>query len=549
MNRQQVWVVGHKNPDTDSICAAIAYANLKNQLHDGYEYVPKRAGDISAETACVLSKFGVEAPEYIEDAGTQLKDIAYRKIPGVSHSLSMKLAWEMMRDLNIVTLPVVNSFNQLEGLIVTGDIAKSYMDVYDNAILSRAKTQYKNICETIEGTILTGNPHGCFVTGKVTIAASSLEVADSIIEKDDLVIVGDNEAIYRLAIRTLCRCIIVTNNLKVSDEILKEAEEKEIVIISTPYDTFTVARLINQSMPIKFFMTKRNIVAYELDDYVVDVKKSTAKIRHRYFPIVDEDQNYVGMFSPRNLLDVQKKKLILVDHNEKTQAVANVEDAEILEIIDHHRLGSLETIAPVYFRNQPLGCTSTIVYQMYQEQGIEISPTMAGLLCAAILSDTLMFRSPTCTIVDRVAAEALAQIAGFDTTAFALQMFEAGSDLENKTPEEILNQDFKIFHYGSQSFGVSQVMALGQMELEKVGPHIREELKRMRVEKRVDMLFVMHTDILTDTTELLFYGDGAYALVKEAFQKDIHGDCVILEGMVSRKKQLIPALMSAFERV
>ena len=553
MNKKNVWIVGHKNPDTDSICAAIAYADLKNQLEVrdfadskvSYDFIPKRAGEINAETAYVLSYFNVEAPDYISDVGTQLKDIAYRKIEGARSSISMKKAWEMMKNLKIVTLPIVNASNKLEGIIVTGDIATSYMDVYDNSILSRARTQYKNIVETLEGQVITGNEHGYFLNGKVVVATDSVNGTEEFLDRDDLVIIGDNEDAQIAAIKAGCSCLVVTNGIRVSSEVIHQAEKREVVIITTPYDSFTVARLINQSMPIKHFMTSNNIVSYELDDYVTDVKDATSKIRHRYFPILDENQTYVGMFSPRNLLNAQKKQIILVDHNEKSQAVNNVEDAEILEIIDHHRLGTLETIAPVYFRNQPLGCTSTIIYQMYQEKGVEIPPQIAGLLCAAIISDTLMFRSPTCTAIDRMAGENLAQIANVDIETFAYHMFEAGSDFEMKTDEEILNQDFKIFYSGDSSVGVSQITAMGHLELEKVGNRIRSQLVKMRGEKKVDVLFIMLTDILDESTRLLFFGDDAEGLVKHAFHKEPEGDSVLLRGVVSRKKQLIPALMRA----
>ena len=553
MSKKKVWIVGHKNPDTDSICAAIAYADLKNRLEErdfadtkvSYEFIPKRAGDINAETAYVLSYFNVEAPKYIADVGTQLKDIAYRKIEGARSHISMKKAWEMMKNLKIVTLPIVNDANKLEGIIVTGDIAESYMDVYDNYILSKARTQYKNILDTLEGQLITGNEHGHFLNGKVIVATDSVLSTEQLLERDDLLIVGDNEDMQLASIKAGCSCIVVTNGMRVTQSVIKRAEENEVVIITTPYDSYTVARLINQSMPIKYFMTRNNIVSYELDDFVTDVKNSTSKIRHRYFPILDEDQNYVGMFSPRNLLNAQKKQIILVDHNEKSQAVNNVEEAEILEIIDHHRLGTLETIAPVYFRNQPLGCTSTIIYQMYQEKGIEIPTQIAGLLCAAIISDTLMFRSPTCTAIDRMAGERLAEIADVNIETFAYHMFEAASDFESKTEEEILNQDFKIFYSGDASVGVSQVMAMGQLELERVGKRIRSQLAQMRGQKKVDVLFIMLTDILNESTELLFFGDDAEGLVKQAFHKEPEGDSVILRGVVSRKKQLIPALMRA----
>lgn len=546
MEKTSVWVVGHKHPDTDSICAAIAYANLKNQLNKDYkvEYVPKRAGTVNAETAYVLKRFGVKTPRLITDVGTQLKDIQIRETEGVSGHISMKKAWEMMKSLRVVTLPIVNSQNKLEGLIVTGDIAKSYMDVYDNNILSAAKTQYKNIAETLEGEILTGNKHAYFHRGKVVIAVGTQEVLASAVECDDLVILGDREESQMLSIASSCSCMIVTNGYEVSPEVIQAAKERDVIVISTKYDTFTAARLINQSVPIKHFMTKKDIVHFDLDDYVDEVRDVVTKIRHRDFPVLDENQNYVGMFSRRNLLNAQKKQLILVDHNEKSQAVTNVDEAEILEIIDHHRLGSLETMSPVYFRNQPLGCTATIIYQMYQEQRADITSQMAGLMCAAILSDTLMFRSPTCTPLDKAAALQLAQLAGVDPTELAQSMFEAGSNFSNKTEEEILNQDFKVFHAGGIDFGVAQISAMGRTELDKVQERVRPKLGSMMDEKRIDMIFVMLTDILNESTYLIYAGESAAQIVAGAYNCKPSVRGTMLEGVVSRKKQLIPALIN-----
>ena len=551
MEHEKVWVVGHKNPDTDSICAAITYANLKNVLeernHSDAErtvYLPMRAGNISAETNFVLNYFNVKAPELITDVGTQIRDIHIRKTEGVSGHISMKKAWEMMKILNVVTLPVVNAKNKLEGVIVTGDIATSYMDVYDSAVLSRARTQYRNIIETLQGKLVTGNEHGHFVKGKVVVGVGTPEVLASNVESDDLVIIGDREESQLLCIESNCSCLIVTNGFEISPEVIEAADLKDVVIISTPYDSFTAARLINQSIPIKFFMTKENLICYELDDLVDEVKDSVSKIRHRDFPILDENQNYVGMFSRRNLMNAKKKKLILVDHNEKSQAVTNIDEAEILEIIDHHRFGTLETLSPVYFRNQPLGCTATIIYQMYQEQGIEIEKNIAGLLCSAIISDTLMFRSPTCTNLDKEVANKLAQIAGIDVKEFAQDMFEAGSDFSNKTEKEILNQDFKIFHSGDTDFGVSQISAMSRQELDKVEERIRPEMELMLGEKKLDMMFVMLTDIFNESTYLIYNGDGASSLAAEAFGCAESEDGLTLKGVVSRKKQLIPALIN-----
>ena len=541
---KKVWVVGHKNPDTDSICAAISYAYLKNQSGDKQTYVAKRAGAVNEETRYVLERFGVEEPPLVSYAGAQIKDINIRKTAGVSNQISLKRAWELMKKLEVVTLPVTNQFGKLEGVIVTKDIATSYMDVLDNCVLSKARTQYKTIAETIDGEVYAGNEHAHFVRGKVVIATSNPEYMADYIEDDDLVILGDREEAQMQAIWSNASCIIIGGGLEVAEEVKKLAEKRDCVIITTPFDTFSVARLINQSMPIKQYMTRRELVTFDIDDYVDDVKDVMSRVRHRDFPVLGSNGNYVGMISRRNLMNMQKKQIILVDHNEKSQAVDGIGEAEILEIIDHHRLGSLETVSPVYFRNQPLGCTSTIIYQMYQEQRVEIPKEIAGLLLSAIISDTLMFRSPTCTPLDKSVAKRLAEIADVDIEDHAKKMFRAGSDFKNKTTEEIFYQDFKIFHTEDCDFGVAQISAMSGEELEQIGEQLRPFLPQVLGEKRLNIVYVMLTDILEESSKIIFAGEDAGKILAHAFKKQEDADGILLDGIISRKKQMIPTLMN-----
>lgn len=540
---KKVWVVGHKNPDTDSICAAISYAYLKNQTEEK-NYVAKRAGNINEETRYVLDYFKAEEPDLVTYAGAQIKDINIRKTAGVGSQISLKRAWELMKKLEVVTLPVTNRVGKLDGVIVTKDIATSYMDVLDNRALSQARTQYKTIAETLDGEVYTGNEHAYFVRGKVVVATSNPEYMADYIEEDDLVILGDREEAQKQAIRSNASCIIIGGGLEVDEELKALAEKKDCVIITTPFDAFSVARLINQSMPIKQYMTKTDLVTFDIDDYVDDVKEVMSKVRHRDFPVVNENGNYVGMISRRNLMNMQKKQVVLVDHNEKTQAVEGIDEAEILEIIDHHRLGNLETISPVYFRNQPLGCTSTIIYQMYQEKGIEIPKQIAGLLLSAIISDTLMFRSPTCTALDKAVAESLAQIAEVEIEEHAKNMFRAGSDFKNKTTEEIFYQDFKVFHTEGCDFGVAQISAMSSEELDKLGEQLRPFMNQVLGEKKLDMVYVMLTDILAESSKVIFAGNEAGRILALAFKKREDAEGILLDGIVSRKKQMIPTLMN-----
>ena len=543
---KKVWVVGHKNPDTDSICAAISYAYLKNQLGER-QYVPKRAGAISEETRYVLDYFKVEDPELITDVGAQLKDISIRKTAGISSQISLKKAWETMKKLDVVTLPVTNRLGKLEGVIVTKDIATSYMDVYDNRVLSKARTQYKNIAETLDGNIIAGNEHAYFIRGKVVVGASDLGFLSEYIEADDMVILGPQKEVQIRALESNASCIIVGCGFEVDPEVIQMANKKDCVIITTPYDTFSIARLINQSMPIKEFMTREHLVTFDIDDYVDDIKETMSKIRHRDFPILDENGNYLGMVSRRNLMSMQKKQIILVDHNEKSQAVDGIEDAEILEIIDHHRLGALETAGPVYFRNEPVGCTATIISRMYEEHGVEIPPQIAGLLLSAILSDTLMFRSPTSTPLDQHIAEKLARIAGEEIPTYAEQMFEAGADLTGRTADDVFFSDFKVFSRGDAKFGVGQAIYMTSNSRSAAEALITPFLPEALAQAGVPMVFFMCTDMRAQATDLLFCGQQAEEIVRSAFHVETKDGKAVLPGVVSRKKQLIPPLMAALQ--
>ena len=546
-HQSSTFIIGHKNPDTDSICSAIAYAYLKNQLDtEGERYTAKRAGQINEETKFVLNKFNVTAPEYITDVATQIKDIEIRKTTGVSRNISLKKAWSTMKELNVVTLPIVRS-DFLEGLITTEDIATAYMDVYDNTILSTAHTKYSNIVETLEGELISGDEEAYFTDGKVVIAAANPDIMEEFIEKGDLVILGNRYESQLSAVEMEAGCIVICEGVQVSKIIKRLAEDRNCTIISSPHDTFTVARLINQSMPISYFISRDNLITFRRDDFTDSVKTVMAKKRYRDFPILDKKGRYIGMMSRRNLLNASKKKIILVDHNEKSQAVDGMEDANILEIIDHHRLGTVETITPVFFRNQPLGCTATIIYQMFQEQNVEIPKQIASLLLAAIVSDTLMYRSPTCTHVDKAAAEHLAQIASVDVENLASEMFSAGSNLSSKSAEEIFYQDFKKFSVDGINFGIGQINSMNQEELDIIRDRLYNYIIKNAKKDGMGRVYFMLTNILEESTELIYAGNQAEQLIEEAFGIKSENNRFILKGIVSRKKQLLPPIMGAIQ--
>ena len=545
-NQERIFVIGHKNPDTDSICSAIAYADIKNRTSQKVKYIPKRAGQINEETEYVLNRFGMLPPGYMSNIGTQVKDMDIRMSPDADKSMSLKNAWDLMMEKSIVSLPIRDREGQLEGLITIGDIAKTYMDTTDSYLLSRARTQYRRIAETIAGTVSEGHEHGYFTKGKVLVGTANPEMLKAYIEEDDLIIMGDREEDHLQAIAQNVSCIIVGMGIEVTEKVIKLAHEKEIAIIMSPYDTFTIARLINQSIPVRYIMKTDNLVTFSTEDFTDDIQNEMIKHRHRAFPVINKKGKCIGTISRRNFLDMHKKKVALVDHNEKDQAVDNIDKAEIVEIIDHHKLGSLETISPISFRNQPVGCTATILYEMYGEQKLEISPNIAGLLCAAIISDTLMFRSPTCTLSDKMAAGALALIAGINIEQFAREMFKAGSNLKDKSPEEIFYQDYKKFIAEDEiSFGVGQISSMDSDELteikERLIPFMVSECGRHGVSR----VFFMLTNIIEESTELLYYGEGSEEMASTAFHMEPTDGVFDLKGVVSRKKQLIPALMEA----
>ena len=543
---KKVYVIGHRNPDTDSICSAIAYANLKNQV-EGNGYEAYRAGNINGETRYVLDTFGIKDPKYVSDVRPRLTDVNLNLVKGAKPTDSLKAARELMQTEKIVSLPVLDG-KKMIGLVSISDVLKADMDVYDNEILAKSKTPYKNVVETLDGTLQTGDIEGYITEGKLTVSAASVDTMEEFVIAKDTVIVANREDAQIGAIQTGVQCIVVCMGTEVSDKVLALAKENNCRIITTPYDTFTASRLICQAMPVSYIMATDTIVSFNETDYIDDVKEEMTKKRFRYFPVLNADNEFVGFISRRRILEFNKKQLILVDHNEVSQAVEGLEECEIMEIIDHHRIGSVETVSPVYFRNQPVGCTGTIIAQMYREQGIEITREMAGLMCSAILSDTLMFRSPTCTPLDEQIARELAVIAGVDVEEHAKAMFRAGSDLSGKTPNEIFYMDYKKFNADTINFGVGQITSMDQGELDDIKAPILEYMDSVKEEQGLDYVFFMLTNILEETTHLLICGPDAEEVIERGFDVTPEDKIAVLPGVMSRKKQMIPNLLNAFQQ-
>ena len=545
----KVVVIGHRNPDTDSICSAIAYAELKNKT-SSLVCEPRRAGRMNQETEFVLKKFGVTPPRMCTDVNPKIRDVDFREMPGINGSTSLRKAWEIMRDKQIDTLPITDAGNELLGLITVKDIATANMDVFDTEVLAKSRTSYKNILETLGGTMVVGDENAVCTTGHIKIGTATPEMLESAVEKGDIVILTNRYESQLCAIEKEASLLIICNGAKVGRTIQRIAEETGVAIMSVACDSYAAGKLMSQCAPISYYMTRDDIVKFTLVTPVSDVTRVMAKVRHRYFPILDEDGRYCGMISRRNIINLRKRRIILVDHNEATQAVEGFDQAEILEIIDHHRIGSLETDGPVYFRNQPVGCTATIITQMYDENGVEIEPKIAGLLLAAILSDTLVFRSPTCTPIDVAAAKRLAKIAGVDIDEFALEMFEAGENLAGKTAEEVFLQDFKVFMCGDVRFGVAQGSYMTRKNLQAAQKLLQPYLEEARNKQNVEDLYMLLTDVPKEESVVICAGRHADEMLRSGFEIEPAADgSWTLPGVVSRKKQFIPALMTAYQEL
>ena len=545
----KVVVIGHRNPDTDSICSAIAYAELKNKT-SSLVCEARRAGRMNQETEFVLKRFGVAPPRMCTDVNPKIRDVDYREMPGIPGSTSLRKAWEIMRDQQIDTLPITSADNELEGIITVKDIATANMDVFDTGVLATSRTTYKNILETLGGTMVVGNENAVCTTGHIKIGTATPEMLENNVEKGDIVILTNRYESQLCAIEKEASLLIICNGAKVGRTIQRIAEETGVAIMTAPCDTYAAGKLMSQCAPISYYMTRDDIMKFTLVTPVADVTRVMAKVRHRYFPILDEDGKYCGMVSRRIIIALRKRRIILVDHNEATQAVEGFDQAEILEIIDHHRIGSLETSGPVYFRNQPVGCTATIITQMYDENGVEIRPQIAGLLLAAILSDTLVFRSPTCTPVDVSTANRLAKIAGVEIDAFASEMFEAGEKLDGKTPEEVFLQDFKVFMCGDVRFGVAQGSYMTRKNLKAAQKLLTPYLPEACGKQNVEDLYMLLTDVPKEESVVICTGRHADEMLRSGFEKEPEEDgSWVLPGVVSRKKQFIPALMSAYQEL
>ncbi|HBF38103.1 MAG TPA: putative manganese-dependent inorganic diphosphatase [Firmicutes bacterium] len=536
---EKVFIIGHQNPDTDSICSAIAYANLKQQMN--VDAIPVRIGRINQETAFVLDYFGINPPEYLATVKTQVSNLKMDTIEPISSKISLKEAWEIIKANNIEVLPVENNEHQLVGVVSISDIANAYMNMPENNSLSVSHTPLENVARTLNANILYGMDRVFSNSGKTIIAAMTPEEMGSYMETGDIVFVGNRRENQLKAIEAGAFCIIVTCGSEVEKEIANKAHKKGCILLVTEYDTFTAARLLYQSIPVGFIMTSKNLVAFQQDDYIDTVKEQMLQTRYRSYPVVDNNGRFKGFISRYHLIKQNRNKVILVDHSESSQTINGIEQAEILEIIDHHRIGDIQTGRPIYYRNQPVGSTATIVANLFFENGIQPSEKIAGILCAAILSDTVAFKSSTSTDTDINTAKKLAEMSHIDIDKFAKKMFQAGSSLKNMSSDEILQNDFKEYLISKNKVGVGQINTEDLSSVKKIRSSILESMKALLVKEGYSMILLLITDILNEETEILFV-ETHQGMIAKAFNPLKDENSFVMKGVVSRKNQIIPEL-------
>lgn len=538
-----IYVTGHKNPDSDSICAAYAYSEFKNKIGDT-EAIACRLGNVNQETQFILDYFQAEAPQFLKTVKLKVEDLQFDAMSPISPDISLKTAWTIMRDKNIKTLPVADENDHLLGVLAISNLTSCYMDIWDNRILAKSNTTLDNIIDTLAAKEFYINESQTTFPGKIVVTAMQPDTMAGHIDAGDVAIVGDREEAQAELIKLNVSLMIVTGGYAPSENILSLAKEHGVTIIVTQHDSFTASRLIVQSIPAGYVMVKEGLVAFSTDDLVDDIKEKMAETRFRSYPVLDHNGRVVGTVSRYHLISNHKKKVIQVDHNERGQSVDGLEDAEVLEIIDHHRVADIQTHNPIYFRNEPVGSTSTIVAKCFFENGIRPSRKAAGLLCGAIISDTLLFRSPTCTPQDKYICKKLAEIAGINIEEFAKEMFKAGTSLKGKTVEQIFNTDFKPFTIEDTKVGISQV---NTMDIEGFMPLKEEMLAYMdqkAKESGLHMVMLLLTDILNEGSEILVTGDKP-EIVEKAFNVTLTDKGAFLPGVLSRKKQVVPPVTNA----
>ena len=538
--KETVYISGHQNPDTDSICAAIGYAEFKRKRNE-YNAIPIRLGELSQETKYVLDYFNVPSPLFKDTMQPQVKDLKMDNAYCITPEISIMKALELINEHKIDSLPIIDYDENLVGVATLSNLTGSYIDVWDDNILGRSGTMVENIMDVLTADFIIKPQNPRPMNGKMVVHAMKPESTDGFIMENDIVITGDRKEAQEDAINKKVSLLIITGGLDLDKDLYDKALKNNVSVIHTDYTSFIAARILPQAVPVSHVMTKDELVYFHQEDYLDDVQHVMSNTRFRAYPVLDHQNKVIGSISRYHLLSNKKKKLILVDHNEKTQSIGDIEDAEIIEIVDHHRVANVSTFGPIFFRNEPVGSTSTIVSKMFFEHGIRPSRETAGILCAAIISDTLLFRSPTSTQVDAWVLERMAKIAGIDVEAFALDMFKAGTSIEGKAPQELLEQDVKAFSIEGETIRVAQVFTMDMEYLESVKKELITAMNKVIKENGENTFVLMLTDIFNETSIVLVAGDFTEEIAA-AFDKPLVDNSFEEPGLLSRKKQMIPKL-------
>lgn len=531
-------IFGHKTPDTDSVCSAITLANLKNKLNQSSK--PYTLGKINKETDFVLKYFNVDIPVELDNVKVQIKDLSYDKVKPFRAEQSIHFAYFFMNENKLRTLPIVDDENNLVGIITMKDIAMSLINT-DQKLLN---TSYDNIIETLLGREIIRCDE--LIDGIITVAAfeeNTLRRAD-VLNKNSIVIVGDRYDIIKYAVEIGVKLIIVTGDLNIPHDLVQMALQNKVNIIRTPYNTYHTARNIGLSKFVNYTMKSENLMCFKEDDYLDDCKEDIENSKHSKFPIISVDKKYLGLLSRGHLINPSKKKVILVDHNELGQSANGIEEAEILEVIDHHKIGDIKTAIPISFRNIPLGSTNTIIYNMYKENNIEIDKNMAGLMLSGIISDTMLLKSPTSTDKDRDAVEELVNIVGIDLHEYSMEMFKVGTSLKSKTIEEIIYQDFKKFNLEYKNVGISQVFTMDINEIMSKKSDYIGLIDKITRDKDYYVFIMAVTDIVNEGS-YIFYTSTKEKLISAIFKKEDVYEGIYVDKCVSRKKQIVPSIINA----
>ena len=539
--KEVVYVSGHRNPDTDSICSAIAYSYLLKAINR-YNAMPVRLGKVNRETEYVLKRFDVEIPVLLKKVKQKVEDLNYDKVTVFSKELTLKTAWDLMKQQNVKSAPILDDHGQLLGLLSTSNIVEGFMEKWDSSLLKDAHTPIENVIDTLEASILYLNHDLKIISGDLHIAAMRGEEAKKRIKPGDIVIVGgDRDDAVNSLIEAQVSLIILTGSLELEKDMLDKLKDKGISVISTPFNTYLTSQQIIQAIPVEYIMQKGDLKIFTTDDTLDHVKEVMSETRFRSYPVLDLNNRCVGSISRFALLKGLRKKVILVDHNERGQSIPGIEEADILEIVDHHRVADIQTVGPLLFRGEPLGSTATIVTKMFEEFDVEIPQAIAGILLGAVVSDTLLFKSPTCTPTDTKIARKLAKIAQVDIQEFAMDMFKAGTSLAGKTVEEIFNQDFKKFLFENGTVGVGQVNTMDIEGFAEYKAEMLEYMTKFAQDNNLDFVALLLTDVINANSEIFAAGPKAY-LVEQAFNIKLNDSQATLKGVISRKKQVVPAI-------